>query len=94
MSKGMAVTLPGPSAASFSRATASMPADGSARTMLPTSAASSSPSSPVPAPMSMARMDRDSGTWARMMSAMARARSRRSGVSQSWAFSSNVLMSP
>ena len=50
MSKGIAVTLAGPPAASFSRATASMPADGSARTMLPTSAASARPSRPGAGP--------------------------------------------
>ena len=66
-----------------------MPSDGSASTMLPTSAASSSPSSPVPAPMSMACIDGDNGTCARMMSAIAAARSWRSGVSQSRAFWSN-----
>jgi hypothetical protein len=60
-----------------------MPFDGSARTTSPISPASASPSKPVPAPTSITRIAEVSGTFARIVSATAFARSRRSGVSQS-----------
>ena len=90
----MALTCGRSAAVSFSAMTASIPSDGSARTSSPMSSSSARPRRPVPAPMSTTRSVDASGTLARIASAASPARAIRSGVSQSFARSSNVAMWP
>ena len=91
----MALTCGRSAAVSFSAMTASIPSDGSARTSSPMSSSSARPRRPVPAPMSTTRVGpREIGTLARIASAASPARAIRSGVSQSFARSSNVAIWP
>ena len=78
--------------ASLAVATSIIPADGSSRTTSPTSSTRASPSSPVPAPTSTRRSVGASGIAVRTASATSAARAIRSGVSQSRARSSNVVI--